>query len=231
MRQLAVATTQQSLLQELTALADLYSAQVVCPDDFDELACSDAVALVIDPLCLSEECWNTYVHYLMELEGEDSTPLVVLLHSGDYTPFILPERIACKPEGTLLHCYDDDMAAVSAIVEEALLGTRNQWNISTQQCAAPSILDVEECYIAANLPDGYVVVVARPADDAASMVTFEHLATLVGFDTVDWAGAAFLTFNFTSEEDARRFAARIPAGMATLYAQGKYVEVCDVCDS
>jgi hypothetical protein len=126
MRQLAVATTRQPLLRELETLACAYNALVVYPNDFDELACSDAAALVIDPLCLSPDAWQTYMDYLHELAGEDTTPLVVLLQCGEYAPFIFPERIPSKPEGTMFHCYDDDPAAVCAIVEEALLGTRNQ---------------------------------------------------------------------------------------------------------
>ena len=39
---------------------------------------------------------------------------------------------------------------------------------------------------------------------------------------VEWGGAALLTCSFASEEELCRYAARLPAGMATLYAHGEY---------
>ena len=70
-----------------------------------------------------------------------------------------------------------------------------------------------------------MVLVTRPADNAASMSIFGHLAEWAGLDTVDWASAAFLAFTFSTQEEAEHFAMRVPAGMATLYAQGNYVDV------
>ena len=229
MRQLVVVTRQEPLLLTLEALADLYDVKVVCPGEFADLVFNNAVALVLDPQCLSAAAWHTYLDYLMELGGEDSTLLVMLMHGEAHDPFMLPERIAGKPEGTLYHCYDDDTAAVSSLIEEALLGTCKQWNLSPRQCTAPGILDVEACYITAHLPDDYVVVVSRPAEDPQACQPSAILPHWQDSISSNGQGLLYLTFSFNDEEDARRFAVRIPAGMATLYTRGQYAEVnCNV---
>ena len=221
MRQLVVLTTRQPLLLELEALAELYNAKVVCPTDFADLVLSNIVALVVDPHCLSADDWQKYLIYLQKLGDEDSIPLVVLMHGDEHETFPLPERIGDKQDGILYRCYDDDTDAITAIVEVTLLSTREHWNLTS----APSLLDVETTYIATHLPKDYVVVVMRPGEDTPSMSIFRRLAELAGYDTIDWASAAFLTFSFPTEENAHRFAAWIPAGMATLYAHGQYVDI------
>lgn len=225
MRQLVVATASQPLLRALTDLADLYAAKIIFPLDFIELAFSDPVAMVLDPQCLPNEIWQSYIDYLAEPGEVDSTPIVMLMHHNEAASLPLPEKIEGKPEGTLFRCYDNEVTAVTAIIDEAMLGTRNQWNLSQHQCLAPNMLEVEETYLSIHLEGEYVVVVSRPAEEAASMPTFGRLAALAGFDTPGWQAAAFLSFCFATEDGARRFAARVPQGMATLYAYGQYLAV------
>lgn len=225
MRQLILAMAHCPLLDALTELANRYDATITSPENFADLVFNDPVAIVLDPFSLPTEVWQTYVDYLIELGSEDSTPLVIVLPRDGQEPPGLPKQIAAKPKGTLTRCYTDEIAEIAGIVEEAMLGTRNQWHITTPECTAPGILDVEETYIRIHMPDDFVVSVTRPADNAASMSIFGHMAEWAGLDTIDWAGAAFLTFTFPTQEDAQRFAARLPAGMATLYARGQYVDV------
>lgn len=225
MKQLVVVTASQPLLRALTDLADLYGAKIIFPLDFTELAFSDPVAIVLDPHSLPLEIWQTYIDYISEPGEEDSTPLVLLKQRDEDGTIQLPERIRGKQEGSVFCLYADEVTAVTAIVDEAMLGTRNQWNLSPKQCQAPNMLEVEETYLAMHLEGEYVVVVSRPADEAASMPTFERLAALAGFDTPGWQAAPFLSFCFATEEAARRFAARVPHGMATLYAHGQYLAV------
>jgi len=146
MRQLIVATAHRLLLEALTELADRCGATIISSQDFADLVFNDPVAIVLDPFYMPAEAWQTYVDYLIELGSEDSTPLIILRQrDGDDTPG-LPKQLAAKPEGTLTRCYPDEIATIVGIVEEAMMGTRNQWHITKPHCTAPGILDVEETY-------------------------------------------------------------------------------------
>ena len=44
---------------------------------------TDPTVVVLDPLCLPRAEWQTYIDYLDDLGGEDSTPLVLLKRRED----------------------------------------------------------------------------------------------------------------------------------------------------
>jgi hypothetical protein len=93
--------------------------------------------------------------------------------------------------------------------------------LSAEQCHAPNVIDVEEAYLTANSTSEFEVVVSRPSEDAPGITIYRRLAEYAGFDSIDWIGTAFLNFSFSTEEEARKFAERLPRGMVTIYRFGK----------
>lgn len=93
----------------------------------------------------------------------------------------------------------------------------------SESVTMPEVPVFEESFVSVHQPGEYVVVVSCPAEDAAGMPAYRRLAELAGFDLSDDAGVAALSFTFACEDDARRSASRLPAGMVRLYAHGKLV--------
>ena len=225
MRQVVVATVHQLLLKAICDLADFHGATVITPHDFADLVFNDPTAVVLDPQCLPREEWQTYIDYLHDLGGEDSTPLVLLKRRKHAEAISLPTHLAGKPYGTLSQHFDDDVLTIIEIVGESMLGTRNQWNLSAVASSAPNIQELEECYIAQHHGGGYTVTLTRPEENAAGCVIFQRLGKMAGFDSIETDCAVFLTFDFAEETVARAFMTRLPTGMAFFYANGELLDV------
>jgi len=225
MRQIILATEAVPLKIAVQQVGERHAAVVLEPHDFADLVFNDPTVVVLDPLCLPRAEWQTYIDYLDDLSGEDSTPLVLLKRHEDAEALPLPTDLAGKPEGTLFQVYDDDVPAIIEIVEEAMLGTRNQWNLSAVASAAPNILELEESFIAQHHARGLTVTFAQPVENTAGCAIFQRLSEIAGFDSIVTDCAIFLTFDFAEEKAARAFMARLPSGMAFLYANGELLDV------